>query len=82
MLCAGAMQFEDWNACDAVGSKRLGAFSAAWSGAYRLFERERIDKQALFGAVRNAVLESLEPEKPKDSLCYGICFRRICGGGR
>ena len=46
MLCAGAMQFEDW------------------SGAYRLFERERIDKQALFGVVRNAVLERLGPEKP------------------
>lgn len=46
ILCAGAMQFEDW------------------SGAYRLFERERIDKQALFGAVRDAVLERLGPEKP------------------
>jgi hypothetical protein len=35
-----------------------------WSGAYRLFGRGRMDKQALFGAVREAALEGLLPDRP------------------
>ncbi|MCL1909184.1 MAG: transposase [Holophagaceae bacterium] len=46
MLCAGAMQFEDW------------------SGAYRLFERERIDRKALFAPVMQEALAGLDPDGP------------------
>jgi len=86
MLCAGAMQFEDWNACDAV--------SAAWSGAYRLFERERIDRSALFEPVRQGVLDRLDSTSPlvvmmDDTLVrkrgkkvYGAAWRRDSLGPR
>lgn len=35
-----------------------------WSAAYRLFERERFDRDALFAAVRRTVVERLGKEEP------------------
>jgi len=35
-----------------------------WSAAYRLFERQRFDTNALFAPVRQEVVERLEPEEP------------------
>ena len=35
-----------------------------WSAAYRLFERQRFDREALFAPVRQTVLERLEPHGP------------------
>ena len=35
-----------------------------WSAAYRLFERERFDRSALFAPVRRAVVERLSKEEP------------------
>jgi hypothetical protein len=35
-----------------------------WSSAYRLFGRERIDRNALFAPARMAVLARLDPHKP------------------
>jgi hypothetical protein len=35
-----------------------------WSAAYRLFERQRFDTDALFAPVRREVLERLAPEEP------------------
>lgn len=59
-----------------------------WSAAYRLFEKERFDRQALFAPVLREVLERLEPNQPlvammDDTLLrkrgrkvYGACWRR------
>jgi hypothetical protein len=35
-----------------------------WSAAYRLFERQRFDTNALFAPVRREVVERLNPEEP------------------
>ena len=35
-----------------------------WSAAYRLFERQRFDSDALFAPVRREVVERLSPEEP------------------
>jgi len=35
-----------------------------WSGAYRLFERERIDRHALFAPIMQEVLAGLSPDEP------------------
>ena len=35
-----------------------------WSAAYRLFERQRFDANALFAPVRREVVERLNPEEP------------------
>lgn len=35
-----------------------------WSAAYRLFERQRFDTEALFAPVRREVVERLSPEEP------------------
>lgn len=35
-----------------------------WSSAYRLFEQQRFDREALFAPVRRAVLERLQPHQP------------------
>lgn len=37
---------------------------ADWSAAYRLFERQRFDTDALFAPVRREVVERLSPEEP------------------
>ncbi len=35
-----------------------------WSAAYRLFEQQRFDREALFAPVRRTVLERLQPHEP------------------
>jgi hypothetical protein len=35
-----------------------------WSAAYRLFERERFDREALFDPARRSVMEHLKPAEP------------------
>ena len=37
---------------------------ADWSAAYRVFERQRFDRDALFAPARRAVLEQLAPQEP------------------
>jgi len=40
-----------------------------WSAAYRLFSRQRLDTEQLFGGVRQALLAELEPNAP---LCVAL----------
>ena len=35
-----------------------------WSAAYRLFERQRFDREVLFAPARREVVKSLEPQQP------------------
>lgn len=54
-----------------------------WSSAYRLFERDRVDRAALFSPARDAVLGSLDPEDPLvvvlDDTLLRKRGRKVCG---
>jgi hypothetical protein len=56
-----------------------------WSGAYRLFERERMDKEALFGAIREAAMEKLPADGPivamLDDTLVRKRGRKVAGAG-
>ena len=47
-----------------------------WSAAYRLFEKERVDRQALFAPARNAILERLGHDKPLTVLMDDTLIRK------
>jgi hypothetical protein len=64
-----------------------------WSAAYRIFERQRFDTNALFAPVRREVVERLKPEEPCASggerstapagsvILWGQHSARILSGG-
>jgi DDE superfamily endonuclease len=47
-----------------------------WSAAYRLFERERLDPQALWRVPLNGVLETLPPASPLVALLDDTLIRK------
>ena len=47
-----------------------------WSAAYRLFERERLDPQALWRVSLNGVLETLPPASPVVALLDDTLIRK------
>ena len=47
-----------------------------WSAAYRLFERERLDPQALWRVPLNGVLETLPPASPVVALLDDTLIRK------
>jgi len=49
---------------------------ADWSAAYRLFEKERFDRQALFDPARRAVAEALEPTAPLVAMMDDTLLRK------
>ena len=56
-----------------------------WTAAYRLFNKERIDRKALFAPAQEAVIERLEPEEPlvvmMDDTLIRKRGRKIHGAG-
>lgn len=54
-----------------------------WSSAYRLFERERIDREALFAPAQSAVGQHLNPDEPvivmMDDTLIHKRGRKVCG---
>jgi hypothetical protein len=54
-----------------------------WSSAYRLFERERIDREALFSPALSAVRRHTEPDEPvvvmMDDTLIHKRGRKVCG---
>lgn len=54
-----------------------------WSAAYRLFERERLDADKLFGVCRQALVESLDEQAPlvavMDDTFVPKCGRKVAG---
>jgi len=56
-----------------------------WSAAYRLFERERFERQALFDPARRAVVERLDLKEPlvvmMDDTLMRKRGRKVHGGG-
>lgn len=47
-----------------------------WSAAYRLFEQDRFDREALFAPVRRTVLERLEPHQPLVAMMDDTLIRK------
>jgi hypothetical protein len=47
-----------------------------WSAAYRLFEQERFDREALFAPVLREVLEHLEPSQPLVAMMDDTLLRK------
>jgi len=47
-----------------------------WSAAYRLFEQERFDREALFAPVLREVLERLEPDQPLVAMMDDTLLRK------
>lgn len=47
-----------------------------WSAAYRLFEKARVDRQALFAPVRNAVQEEIGQDNPLTVLMDDTLIRK------
>lgn len=47
-----------------------------WSAAYRLFEQQRFDHEALFAPVRRAVLERLQPQEPLVAMMDDTLVRK------
>ena len=47
-----------------------------WSAAYRLFEQQRFDREALFAPVRRAVLERLQPHEPLVAMMDDTLIRK------
>ena len=47
-----------------------------WSAAYRLFERERLDREALWRVPLNGVLETLPPASPVVALLDDTLIRK------
>lgn len=47
-----------------------------WSAAYRLFEQERFDREALFAPVLPEVLEHLEPHQPLVAMMDDTLLRK------
>ena len=56
-----------------------------WSAAYRLFEQQRFDREALFAPVRRTVLERLQPHQPLVAIMDDTLIRKrgrkVYGGG-
>jgi len=47
-----------------------------WSAAYRLFEQERFDHEALFAPVRRTVLDRLDPHQPLVAMMDDTLIRK------
>lgn len=47
-----------------------------WSAAYRLFEQQRFDHEALFAPVRRTVLERLQPHQPLVAMMDDTLIRK------
>ncbi len=47
-----------------------------WSAAYRLFEQQRFDREALFAPVRQTVLERLQPHEPLVAMMDDTLIRK------
>jgi hypothetical protein len=47
-----------------------------WSAAYRLFEQERFDREALFGPVLREILERLGPDQPLMAMMDDTLLRK------
>ena len=47
-----------------------------WSAAYRLFEQQRFDREALFAPVRQTVLERLQPHQPLVAMMDDTLIRK------
>ncbi len=47
-----------------------------WSAAYRLFERERFEREGLFAPVRRALLGRLQPEQPLVAMMDDTLVRK------
>lgn len=47
-----------------------------WSAAYRLFEQQRFDREALFAPVRRTVLELLQPHQPLVAMMDDTLIRK------
>ena len=47
-----------------------------WSAAYRLFEQQRFDREALFAPVRRTVLERLGPHQPLVAMMDDTLIRK------
>ena len=47
-----------------------------WSAAYRLFEQQRFDREALFAPVRRTVLERLQPHQPLVAMMDDTLIRK------
>ena len=47
-----------------------------WSAAYRLFEHQRFDREALFAPVRRTVIERLQPHEPVVAMMDDTLVRK------
>ena len=47
-----------------------------WSAAYRLFEQQRFDREALFAPVRREVIERLQPRQPLVAMMDDTLIRK------
>lgn len=60
-----------------------GRESEDWSAAYRLFERERIDREALFAPALSAVRQHTDPDEPivvvMDDTLIHKCGHKVLG---